>query len=69
MRAAAAQQLPFELRVHNLVTRDAMAEAESILSKRTSPPRTADYAKAFLKGWERLTRAGRFDMNWLKRLG
>ena len=34
MRVAAEQQLPFELRVPNLVTRDAMAEAETILSKR-----------------------------------
>ena len=24
-----------------------------------------DYAKAFLKDWERLTRSGRFDMNCL----
>ena len=34
MRVVAEQQLPFELTVPNLVTRDAMAEAETILSKR-----------------------------------
>ncbi|MBK5968485.1 MULTISPECIES: type II toxin-antitoxin system YafQ family toxin [Thiorhodovibrio] len=35
-------------------------------SKRTSPPRAADYAKAFRKDWERLSRSGRHDMNRLK---
>jgi mRNA interferase YafQ len=35
-------------------------------SKRASPPRAADYAKSFLKDWERLSRSGRFDMNRLK---
>ncbi|WP_255607906.1 type II toxin-antitoxin system YafQ family toxin [Methylosinus sp. Sm6] len=35
-------------------------------SKRASPPRTVDYAKTFLKDWERLSRSGRFDMNRLK---
>jgi mRNA interferase YafQ len=35
-------------------------------SKRASPPRAADYAKRFLKDWERLSRSGRFDMNRLK---
>jgi mRNA interferase YafQ len=34
--------------------------------KRASPPRTADYAKSFLKDWERLSRSGRYDMNRLK---
>lgn len=29
-------------------------------------PRAADYAKTFLKDWERLSRAGRYDMNRLK---
>jgi mRNA interferase YafQ len=29
-------------------------------------PRAADYAKSFLKDWERLSRAGRYDMNRLK---
>jgi mRNA interferase YafQ len=35
-------------------------------SKRAAPPRAADYAKQFLKDWERLSRSGRFDMNRLK---
>ncbi|MDR1849785.1 MAG: type II toxin-antitoxin system YafQ family toxin [Zoogloeaceae bacterium] len=35
-------------------------------SKRTALPRTADYAKSFLKDWERLTQSGRYDMNRLK---
>jgi len=35
-------------------------------SKRTSLPRAADYAKSFHKDWERLTKAGRYDMNRLK---
>jgi mRNA interferase YafQ len=35
-------------------------------SKRAPLPRAADYAKSFLKDWERLTRAGRYDMNRLK---
>ena len=35
-------------------------------SKRALPPRAADYARSFLKDWERLSRAGRYDMNRLK---
>ncbi|MGA8172067.1 MAG: type II toxin-antitoxin system YafQ family toxin [Methylocystis sp.] len=35
-------------------------------SKRAPLPRAADYAKPFLKDWERLSRSGRFDMNRLK---
>lgn len=35
-------------------------------SKRAQLPRAADYAKSFLKDWERLSRSGRFDMNRLK---
>ncbi|MGA8875746.1 type II toxin-antitoxin system YafQ family toxin [Rhodoblastus sp.] len=35
-------------------------------SKRAPLPRAADYAKSFLKDWERLSRSGRFDMNRLK---
>ena len=34
--------------------------------KRTLPPRTVDYTKAFLKDWERLSRSGRYDMVRLK---
>jgi mRNA interferase YafQ len=35
-------------------------------SKRTSMPRSADYAKAFLKDWQRLSHSGRYDMVRLK---
>jgi hypothetical protein len=35
-------------------------------SKRATPPRAADYAKAFQKDWERLSRSGRYDMKRLK---
>jgi mRNA interferase YafQ len=35
-------------------------------SKRATPPRAADYGKAFLKDWQRLSRSGRYDMKRLK---
>ena len=35
-------------------------------SKRAVPPRAGDYAKAFLKDWQRLSHSGRFDMVRLK---
>jgi len=35
-------------------------------SKRTPLPRAADYAKTFLKDWQRLSHSGRFDMVRLK---
>ena len=35
-------------------------------SKRTRPPRRADYTRDFLKDWERLSRSGRYDMKRLK---
>jgi mRNA interferase YafQ len=35
-------------------------------AKRGRPPRKADYAKSFLKDWEKLSRSGRFDMKRLK---
>ena len=34
--------------------------------KRAAPPRAADYTKAFLKDWQRLSRSGRYDMRRLK---
>ena len=34
--------------------------------KRASLPRAADYTKAFLKDWQRLTHSGRYDMGRLK---
>jgi mRNA interferase YafQ len=35
-------------------------------SKHATAPRAADYAKAFLKDWQRLSHSGRFDMVRLK---
>jgi mRNA interferase YafQ len=35
-------------------------------SKRAVLPRAADYAKAFLKDWQRLSHSGRYDMVRLK---
>ncbi len=43
-----------------------MTSRRTAASKRASLPRASDYAKAFLKDWERLSRAGRYDMNRLK---
>jgi mRNA interferase YafQ len=43
-----------------------MTSKRTSVSKRTPPPRAADYAKSFLKDWERLSRSGRYDMNRLK---
>lgn len=34
--------------------------------RRVRPPRKLDYAKAFLKDWETLSRSGRYDMRQLK---
>jgi mRNA interferase YafQ len=38
----------------------------SAQSKRAAFPRAADYAKSFLKDWEKLSRSGRYDMHRLK---
>lgn len=35
-------------------------------SKRAVPPRAADYSRAFLKDWQRLSHSGRNDMGRLK---
>lgn len=35
-------------------------------SKRSSLPRASDYTREFLKDWQRLSHAGRYDMNRLK---
>lgn len=35
-------------------------------AKRAAHPRACDYAKAFTKDWERLSRSGRYDMRRLK---
>lgn len=37
-------------------------------SKKASIPRTCDYARAFLKDWERLAHSGRYDVNRLKQV-
>ena len=43
-----------------------MTSKRTAASKRAPLPRAVDYAKSFRKDWERLTRAGRYDMNRLK---
>ena len=43
-----------------------MTSKKTAASKRADLPRAADYAKAFLKDWQRLSRSGRYDMNRLK---
>ena len=43
-----------------------MTSKRTTASKRATLPRAVDYAKSFLKDWERITRAGRYDMNRLK---
>ena len=43
-----------------------MTSKRTAASKRAPLPRAADYAKPFLKDWERLSRSGRYDMNQLK---
>ena len=43
-----------------------MTSQRTAASKRALLQRAADYAKSFLKDWERLSRAVRYDMNRLK---
>ena len=43
-----------------------MTLKKTAASKRAPLPRGANYAKSFLKDWNRLSRAGRYDMNRLK---
>ncbi|MGA3402222.1 MAG: type II toxin-antitoxin system YafQ family toxin [Acetobacteraceae bacterium] len=43
-----------------------MTSKRTAASKRTALPRAADYARVFLKDWQRLSRSGRYDMNRLK---
>lgn len=43
-----------------------MTSKKAAGSKRAALPRAADYTKTFLKDWERLTHAGRYDMTRLK---
>lgn len=37
-------------------------------AKRATLPRMADYTKAFVKDWERLTHSGRYNMKQLKQV-
>jgi len=37
-------------------------------SKRAALPRAADYSRAFLKDWQRLSHAGRYDLQRLKQV-
>ncbi len=43
-----------------------MSLKRTATSKRAPLPRASDYAKSFLKDWERLSRSGRYDMGRLK---
>lgn len=43
-----------------------MTSKRTAASKRAPLPRRSDYTRAFLKDWERLSHAGRFDMGRLK---
>ena len=43
-----------------------MTSKRTAASKRAALPRVSDYAKSFLKDWERLSRSGRYDMRRLK---
>ena len=43
-----------------------MTSKKPTASKRASPPRTTDYAKAFHKDWQRLSHSGRYDMHRLQ---
>jgi mRNA interferase YafQ len=43
-----------------------MTSKTKATSKRATVPRAADFAKAFLKDWERLSHSGRYDMRRLK---
>ena len=43
-----------------------MTSKRTAASKRAPLPRASDYAKSFLKDWERLSHSGRYDMGRLK---
>jgi mRNA interferase YafQ len=43
-----------------------MTSIKTAASKRAALPRAADYTKAFLKDWQRLSHSGRYDMTQLK---
>lgn len=43
-----------------------MTSKRTAASKRATLPRASDYAKSFLKDWERVAHSGRHDMTRLK---
>ena len=43
-----------------------MTSKKTAQAKRASLPCSSDYAKQFLKDWDRLSNSGRYDMNRLK---
>lgn len=45
-----------------------MTLKKTAASKRVRPPLISDYAKSFLRDWERLTHSGRYDMGNLKKV-
>lgn len=54
------------MRALPLLTNCLLTLKKTAASKRAVLPRAADYAKAFLKDWQRLSHSGRFDMARLK---
>ena len=43
-----------------------MTSKRTSASRRASLPRAVDYAKSFLKDWQRITHSGRYDLKRLK---
>lgn len=43
-----------------------MTSKKPAANKRAALPRASDYTKAFIRDWQRLSHAGRYDMNRLK---
>ncbi len=54
------------MRALPLLTSCLLTLKKAAASKRATVPRAADYPKAFLKDWQRLSQSGRFDMGRLK---
>lgn len=50
----------------NRLNKSGLTLKKTAASKRTTLPRAADYTKAFLKDWQRLSHSGRYDMVRLK---
>ena len=48
------------------LTRCSIILKRTAASKRAPLPRASDFAKSFIKDWERLSRSGRYDMHRLK---